>query len=228
MLTTLMILGLLQFGTAQPKTIVIDAGHQAKANLSKEPVAPNSKTMKTKVTQGATGVNTGKAEYELNLEVALQLQKELEDRGYEVFMCREVNDIDISNVERAQMANKLDADAFIRIHANSSEYPTVNGMMTICQTAKNPDNKALYKESRALSDEILKYMMSSTDTEKGYVWETDTMSGINWAQVPVTIVEMGYLSNPEEDLLLSTSRYQKQIVTGIADGLDSYFTLQTQ
>lgn len=203
--------------------VAVDAGHQSRANTQKEPNGPGSSEKKVKVTGGTQGKFTGQTEYELNLAVAKKLKTVLEKRGYKVLMIRESNDVNISNVERAQIANKKKADVFIRIHANGSDSSGANGAMTICQTSQNPYCKATYKKSRKLSDCVLNGIVKNTGCRKEGVWETDTMTGINWCQVPVTIVEMGYLSNQKEDRLLATDSYRKKMAVGIADGIDEYF-----
>ena len=123
-----------------------------------------------------------------------------------------------------QKAHDAEADAFVRIHANGSENSSVHGAMTICQTASNPYNGDFYQQSRDLSGYVLDELVAAAGCTKQYVWETDTMSGINWCQVPVTIVEMGYMSNPEEDALMATEDYQNKIAEGIANGIDKFLT----
>lgn len=205
------------------KLICIDAGHQATPNTDTEPVGPGAEDKKAKVSAGNTGVTTGTEEYELNLEVALKLQSALEARGYTVKMIRTSNDVDISNAARAELANSDNADAFIRIHANGSTDTNASGVMTVCQTKDNPYNADIYDSCKRLSADVLSGMAAATGANSEGVWETDSMSGINWCKVPVTIVEIGYMTNSEEDQKLVTSDYQNLLAKGIADGIDAYF-----
>ena len=95
-------------------------------------------------------------------------------------------------------------------------------MSTLCQTQQNKYNGNLAEKSYKLSKNILDNMSKKTGAKNRGVTKTDTMSGINWSKVPVTIIEMGFLSNEKEDKLLYTSEYQNKIIQGIANGLDEF------
>lgn len=211
-------------GNGTGRLIAIDPGHQAKGNSEKEPIGPGATEMKAKVSSGTQGTATGIPEYQLNLAVSLKLKQELINRGYQVYMIRETNDVNISNAERAEMAGKSGADIFIRVHANSLNDSSIHGALTMCQTSQNPYNRHLYGESSALSKAVVDGICARTGFKNRGIQETDSMSGINWCNIPVTIVEMGFMSNAEEDKKMATEEYRDKIAKGIADGIDAYYT----
>ncbi|MDY2593545.1 MAG: N-acetylmuramoyl-L-alanine amidase [Oliverpabstia sp.] len=209
------------------KKIAIDPGHQGKGNSEKEPIGPGASQMKAKVASGTTGRTTGVPEYQLNLDVSLKLRDELEARGYEVYMIRETNDVNISNAERAKAAADAEADLLIRIHANGSENPSVAGALTMSPTSANPyiDSETV-KECQKLSQMVIEAFCEATGAKNQGVYQTDEMSGLNWCTIPATIVELGYMTNPEEDVRMQTASYQDSMVQGIANGIDQYFALK--
>jgi N-acetylmuramoyl-L-alanine amidase len=209
------------------RIIVIDAGHQTEGSAELEPNGPGAESMKAEVTWGTVGVATGQTEYELNLRVALLLRDELIRRGYSVVMIRETNDVSISNMERAQIANKYEAAAYVRIHANGWEDESLYGAMALCQSSRNPypECVARYEESALLSRCVLTNFCDKTDRKNLGVREDDSMTGTNWSRVPTTIVEMGFLTNPAEDRAMQLDFFRQAAAIGIADGLDAYFKL---
>lgn len=208
--------------TTNGKVVVIDPGHSSVITGETEPIGPGASERKPADAIGTSGTITGIPEYELTLAVSQKLKDELESRGYTVAMTRESSDVPVSCVQRAEVANQLQADVFLRIHANGSESVQAEGAMTICTTINNPYAPQLYTQSRELSDCIIQEFCTATGCENDGVWETDTMSGSNWSQVPVTIVEMGYMTNPQEDELMATEEYRNKMVQGIANGVDLY------
>ena len=162
------------------KKVAIDAGHQAHGNSEQEPIGPGASQTKAKVASGTTGRTTGVTEYQLNLDVSLKLRDELEARGYEVYMIRETNDVDISNAERAQLAAESGADILVRIHANGSDNTSVAGALTMAPSTANPYlSQELIAECQKLSQCIITTFCASTGANNQGVYQTDEMSGLN-------------------------------------------------
>ena len=205
------------------QVIVIDPGHQGQGDSRKEPVGPGSSAMKARVTSGTTGCVSGLDEYELNLQVSLLLRTELESRGYTVYMTRETHDVNISNKERAEYASSVGGDILVRIHANGDDNSSVNGALCMAPSDSNAFVSALAPESQRLSQCIIDSYCQATGLRNRGVMITDDMSGINWSTMPVTIVEMGFMSNAGDDSKMADSDFQKKMVDGIADGIDQYF-----
>ena len=210
--------------TAKKYIVAIDPGHQRHGSSALEPNAPGSSVMKARVTSGTEGLWSGLEEYELNLAVGLKLKAELEARGYSVYMIRTTHDVDISNAERAQMAASAHADIFIRLHANSSDSDSVRGIMAYQPGSANRYlSAALIADSQRLSRLLTEHESAATGLPLRGILDGDDMTGINWAQMPVSIVEMGFMSNREEDLYMASEAGQSAIARGLANGVDAYF-----
>ena len=203
------------------KMIVLDPGHAMHIPAGSEPNAPGSGAMKAKDTYGTFGYASQLPEYVLCLQVAVKLKNELVDRGYSVVLTRETNDTAMSCIERTQVANEANADAYIRIHGNGGGGP---GVITMCTTDKNPNTKDTYAQSSRLSEILLDTYCAVTGRRKIGVAYTDDLTGNNWAKVPTTLIELGFMTVPEEDLWMASASGQASIVKGMADGLDKYFS----
>lgn len=207
------------------KKIALDPGHQgSQIDMSElEPIGPGATEKKAKATGGTIGRFTGVAESELNLNIAKQLRIELENRGYEVILTRENQDTAISNMERAVMASDSGADIYIRIHANGSEDASVSGAMSMVPSEINPYVGYLAEDSYTLGQCILSAYCNATGFQNNGVQFYDNMSGINWSEIPVIILEMGYMTNQSDDESMEKPEFQEKMVQGIADGVDKYF-----
>lgn len=209
--------------TINPKKIIaIDAGHQAKGDSSTEPVGPGSSTKKAKVSSGTSGVSTGVPEYKLTLSVANKLKTELVDRGYKVIMIRTKNNVSISNKERAQKANK-NSDICIRLHADGSTASSVSGASALFPSSSNKYVGSLSKSSKKLSSCVINNMCNAAGNRNRGMSVRDDLTGTNWSTIPVTLIEMGFMTNPAEDRKMQDKGYQEKLASGMADGIDEYF-----
>ena len=196
----------------------IDPGHQLHANSGLELVRPGGKEKKAKVAAGTSGRATGTPEHEVNLTVSLGLRDALEALGAEVKMTREIADVDISNIERAQMMNEWGADIVLRLHCNGVSNSKANGIGLYVKT----DGEGA-EESLAYAKTIIDFMVNATGAKKDGVFRRDTYSGLNWSTVPSILVEMGFMTNKEEDRKLNDPAYQQELIQGMAEGVAACF-----
>jgi N-acetylmuramoyl-L-alanine amidase len=206
--------------------VVIDPGHQDRANTAPEPVGPGAKETKMKVTGGTSGVSTGKPEYKLTLEASLILGQLLESRGVKVIFTRTTNNVNISNKERAEFANQNKADLFIRIHADGATNKNVHGLSVLTPAENSPYTKEIFNDSLKASEFIIDKTKNNASVKVNGISYRGDMSGFNWSKVPCTLVELGFMTNPTEDKNLSNPAYLKNLLTNIVDGVMQYASYQ--
>ncbi len=210
-------------GEAVQHKIVIDPGKQAVNNISMEKIGPDSEDTKPASSTGIIGANYGTRESKLNLDIAVKLQSELTDRGYVVELTRQDEETDISNKSRAEFANTSDADILIRIQMTESSNAELSGVLTAIMPSDSRYNGELYDDSVTLATRILQGIVEETSCENRGIIETDDMTVINWSEIPVAVVSLGFLSNEEDEKNLIDEEYQDKLITGFANGIDNYF-----
>lgn len=201
--------------------ICIDAGHGKNSYNKQELIAPNSLQTKIAFASGTSGKN--QTEEELNLIIALKLESKLKALGATVYMTRTTHESDMTNIDRAEFANAVYADISVKIHADGIENSSVHGVSMLVPSNQYINNQSICDESIKAGEIILEEVVNSTGAVNRGVMERNDLTGFNWTKVPVVLLEMGFMTNPEEDAKMETEEYQQKIVDGIVSGLLKYF-----
>ena len=209
-------------GNIEGKIILVDAGHGIAKESRQELIAPDSVEKKPAFVSGTRGKN--QTEEELNLNVALKLEKALKECGATVYMTRTTHETDVSNIGRAELGNDANADISVKIHADGNNNTSVKGVCMLVPGNKHIKDGDVIKKSRRAGEIILAEVVNETKADNRGISVRNDMTGFNWSKVPVILLEMGFMTNPEEDKLLETSEYQDKIVRGIVNGLEIYFS----
>lgn len=204
------------------KLIGIDPGHQAVPDIELEPVRPGSDESKARMSAGATGVKTGMEEYRIVLQISLKLKKLLEEAGAKVVMTRTANDVSISNIERAQIMNDANVDIWLRLHCDRASSSSQTGARVLVPSRSS--NASVYQQSLQLGKDVLWSFCSVTGAKKRTVVARSDQTGFNWSKEPVIAIEMGYLSNVNDDLKLNRDSYQSLCAQGLFEGILEYYS----
>ena len=204
---------------ARTPVIVIDPGHDLRANPATEPIGPGSSTHKIKDGGGTHGVVSGLTEAELNLKVALRLRSLLEAAGVLVVMTRtRTAGTSVGNVARARIANEAGAALFLRIHADGSTDPSARGTHTLYPALRRGWTDDFYPASKRAATIVQSELVRALGFPDRGLQERSDFTGFNWADAPVILVEMGFMTNPTEDRLLATNAYQRRAAVGLCRG----------
>ena len=191
------------------KVVVVDAGHG-------------------KPDGGAVGVN-GTLEADVNLQIALKVQKLLEQSGTTVILTRSdengISELDNATLRekhradlknRANIGNEVDGDIFVSIHLNKIEQKSVTGWQSFYKKGNDESINLTNCLQKGLNEVMQKENRKEPAGISGiYIVEN--------VKIPISIVECGFLSNSEEERLLNTDEYQTKLAWGIYIGIIEYF-----
>ena len=207
----------------QAAVVVIDPGHDLRANSDTEPIGPGSATRKIKDGGGTSGVVSGLREAELTMRVSLRLRTLLEAAGVRVVLTRtRTAGTSMGNIARARIANRAGAALFLRVHADGSTDSSARGTHTLYPALRRGWTDDVYAESRRAARVVQRDVRAALGFPDRGLQERSDFTGFNWADVPVILVELGFMTNPTEDRLLATTAYQRRAALGLCRGTLRY------
>ncbi len=201
-----------------PPLVCLDPGHGSHASGT-EPVGPGSTTRKPRDLAGASG------EAAVVLRLGLKTRAILVKRGLRVAMTRTGPEFTLGaggNIDRARFCNSRHADLMVRIHADGSTDRSVHGASTLYPAYHRGWTDDILPESRTAAGIVHRAVIRATGAaDRGLVRRSD-LTGFNWANVPVCLVETGFMTNPAERKKLQSSRYQWRVAKGLANGAEAF------
>lgn len=200
-------------------TILIDPGHTKNISNGKEKVSPDAEETKLKETVGATGVNTKKAEHDIVVDIALDLEEELLEKGYNVVLTKRKAEESLTNIERAEMGNEIKADLVIKLHCDSANSKSAKGASMLIPKTKGYITKEIEEKSKEYGEIIFNSYVKETKLKSRGLIYRDDLTGFNWSEVPVVLLEMGYISNEEDEAYIVNKDNQKNIAKSISEGV---------
>jgi N-acetylmuramoyl-L-alanine amidase len=198
--------------------ICLDPGHGTPPAIGRqrEPIGPGSAITKIKDGGGAPG------ETDAVLAIAKRTQTLLLRRGYRVAMTRTGSTFRGGNIERARFCNRRGAALMLRIHADGSSDASRRGASTLLPARKRGWTDDIYGRSRRAARAIQGSVVGATGARDLGLVERSDLTGFNWADVPVVLVETGFMTSPTEGRLLRTSSYQWRVARGLAAGVAAF------
>jgi N-acetylmuramoyl-L-alanine amidase len=201
--------------------VCLDPGHGTPPTVGRqrEPIGPGSGTYKIKDGGGAPG------ETEVVLQIAYRTRTLLLRRGYRVAMTRTGPWFRYGsggNIARAEFCNRRRAALMLRIHADGSTDSSRRGISTLYPALRRGWTDDVYGPSLRAARSLQRSLVSTTGApDLGLVRRSD-LTGFNWANVPVVLVETGFMTNPTERRLLRSASYQHRVAQGLAAGVAGF------
>lgn len=206
--------------------ICIDPGHGVtpltRKNM-KGPVSPISEETKPLYTEGTHGANL--TEEALNLMVGLKLREKLASLGAKVLITREVSEAAVTGLERCEIANRGNADVHIHLHADGVDDSAAHGVSVLVPSPELLGTPSILEESVRLGELMVDCVAESTGAKNRGTTPRSDLTGLNFSEMPSVFLEMGFMTNRQEDALLETEAYQNQIVDGIVQSLFLWYGL---